>query len=400
MQKLAALLAAAPHRLTFLLGALQAVATMAWWLAVLAGRVTGTALVPEPALAGGHAGLMLYGLLPFFIFGFLFTALPNWLETGPVARRHYLATAIPMGLGALLLYPGLYWPPLAVVALGLLLAGWAVGLAALLGRLRAPGIADTRHARAAWAAVLLGWFGAAALMARLAGAPASWLALANALGVWGFLTPLFLVVCHRMIPWFTSRVLDNYVMIRPYRPLWLMLAACLSHGALEVAGRPEWTWPADLALAVLAIRFTRQWGITRTFHVRLLAMLHIGFVWAALGFALFAADGLLRGLVPGGGLGLAPLHALAIGFFATMLVAMAARVSLGHSGRKLEADGYTWALFWLVQGVAVVRMLPDLAGAPYGLLAVAALLWLLVFLAWAWRYAPYYWRPRADGRPG
>jgi uncharacterized protein involved in response to NO len=30
----------------------------------------------------------------------------------------------------------------------------------------------------------------------------------------------------------------------------------------------------------------------------------------------------------------------------------------------------------------------------------AAVLWLVVFLAWAARYLPLYLRPRADGRPG
>lgn len=399
MQKLATTLAASPHRLPFLIGSLQAVLAMAWWLAVLAGHLTGIGL-PGPVVAAGHAGLMLYGLLPFFVFGFLFTALPSWLETAPLPRRHYLAATLPMGLGALLFYPGLYAPALAVGALALLLTGWAAGLAALFALLRRPGIPDTRHARAAWASLALGWLGAASLAAGLAGAPAVWLELAMALGVWGFLTPLFLVVCHRMIPYFTSRVLANYVMIRPYGPFWLMLAACLGHGTLVVAGRPAWTWPADLLLASLALWFTRRWGIARTFGVRLLAMLHVGFLWAALGFVLFAADSLAGWLGLGQGLGLAPLHALAIGFFGSMLVGMASRVSLGHSGRRLEADGYTWALFWLVQVAAAVRMLPDLAGAPYWLAALSAILWLAAFLPWAWRYAPYYWRPRADGRPG
>lgn len=28
------------------------------------------------------------------------------------------------------------------------------------------------------------------------------------------------------------------------------------------------------------------------------------------------------------------------------------------------------------------------------------LLWLGAFALWAWRYAPAFWRPRSDGRPG
>lgn len=395
---LSARLASAPHRLAFLAGSLQIVLAMLWWLAVLVARHLGIAI--EPALGAGtaHAMLMLYGTLPFFIFGFLFTALPNWLETGPVARPRYLATLAPMALGALPLYPGLYLPGLALIALLGLATGWAIGLAGLADRLRASRLADTLHARLALLAMTLGWLGLLALLAGLAGGQQTLVSLAADLGIWGFLTPLFLVVCHRMIPFFTARVVANYVTIRPNWTLKVMVAACLAHGALAATGLPQWTWLVDLPLAGLTVWLSTRWGIARSFGVRLLAMLHIGFVWAGLAFVLFAFDSLLWWF--DADLGLAPLHVLAIGCFGSLLVGMASRVSLGHSGRKLEADNFTWALFWLVQVASLVRMLPELIDAPYGLVAVSAGLWLLAFVPWAARYAPYYWRPRADGRPG
>ena len=37
-------------------------------------------------------------------------------------------------------------------------------------------------------------------------------------------------------------------------------------------------------------------------------------------------------------LGRAPIHALGIGFFGGMLVAMVTRVTMGHSGRALKMD--------------------------------------------------------------
>ena len=43
--------------------------------------------------------------------------------------------------------------------------------------------------------------------------------------------------------------------------------------------------------------------------------------------------------------GLAPLHTFAIGFFASMVLGMASRVTLGHSGRPLVLDNFTWLLF-------------------------------------------------------
>ena len=33
-------------------------------------------------------------------------------------------------------------------------------------------------------------------------------------------------------------------------------------------------------------------------------------------------------------------------------------------------------------------------------LALAAVLWAAAFVPWCVKYAPVYWRPRVDGRPG
>lgn len=79
---------AAPHRVLFLPGFIQGVLVMLWWLPDMELRLAGgTGLVsagsPVPLL---HGWLMVYGLFPFFIFGFLFTAAPNWLSGPAIAR--------------------------------------------------------------------------------------------------------------------------------------------------------------------------------------------------------------------------------------------------------------------------------------------------------------------------
>lgn len=396
------ILTASPHRLLFFFGGLQSVLTILWWLLVQLARLE---VIPplHPLLPPGaaHAWLMLYGLFPFFVFGFLFTALPNWVEGGRISRRAYLATALPMALGATLFYPALYYPPLAFAALPPYLAGWAAGLIALFRVLGAGPSRDKRQPWLAWASLLPGLAGAALFTLWLALGDEVWLRASLALAVWGFLTPLFLAVCHRMVPWFTSRVVANYVIVRPYGPLWVAVAASLVHGALETLDLDAWTWIADLPMAAIAFWFISRWGIARAMPERLLAMLHIGFVWGGAAFALYGADSLLRLAGASGSLGLAPVHALGIGFFAAMLLAMATRVSLGHSGRPLKADGLVWALFWLAQSAAVARMAADLLPVAAGwLMAVAALAWLLAFLPWCARHLPWYAKPRADGKPG
>ncbi len=396
-------LTASPHRPLFLAGAIQAVLTMLWWSLILLTRFDAGAM-PNPAFSASaaHGWLMLNGLFPLFVFGFLFTALPNWVEGGRISRGEYLATAILMTSGAALFYPAMYFPALAVPAHLSFLPGWTVGLLALRRVLRAGPARDKRQPWLAWSALLLGLIGAALFPVWLFTGDDFWLRASTALSLWGFLTPLFLAVCHRMVPWFTSRIVSNYVIVRPYSLLWAMVAASLLHGLLQTLELTAWTWLADLPLAATAFWFISRWGIARALPDRLLAMLHIGFVWGAAAFALYGLDSLLKLFGADASLGLAPLHALGIGFFGSMLLAMASRVSLGHSGRALKADGLIWALFWLVQATALLRMLPDLlpAIAPYWLILAAALLWLIAFGIWSGRHAPWYWRARADGKPG
>ena len=392
---------AAPHRVMFLPGALQGVLTMLWWLFDLESRRAGGAGLgglPGPAL---HVWWMLYGFFPFFILGFLFTAAPNWLDGPAIPRRAYVASGMLMALGLPLVYAGL-----VPAGLALHLAGWSIAVWALFRTLTGAPPQDKHHTGIVTAAAALGGVGDALFLVWAGADYPDALRLAEAIGLWGFLVPTFLAVCHRMIPWFTSRIVPNYVMIRPYGPLWGLLAGCLAHAALEVMERRELLWLVDLPMAIVVFWFAGRWGVARgARQVRLLAMLHLAFLWAGLAFVLYAIDSLARyaGLVWNAGH--APLHALGIGFFSSMLIGMASRVSLGHSGRKLEADGITWGLFWLVQVVALLRILPELLpgsppGLPQFLIPLAGGLWLLAFGLWAGKYAPMYWRPRVDGKPG
>jgi uncharacterized protein involved in response to NO len=79
---------------------------------------------------------------------------------------------------------------------------------------------------------------------------------------------------------------------------------------------------------------------------------------------------------------------------------MVSRVSLGHSGRRLEADTLTWYCYLGVLAAAVLRVAAEvfpgtMAGSFFMIAAACA--WLVSFGVWFARYAPMYWRPRVDG---
>jgi uncharacterized protein involved in response to NO len=231
-----------------------------------------------------------------------------------------------------------------------------------------------------------------------------WIAIALTVGLWGFVLPLMITVAHRMLPFFSSTVLKPY---QVFNPRWILSALPLliaGHVFCEWLELPQWRFVFDLPLAGIGVHLSYRWGLRRSFEVRLLAILHMAFAWFGIGMTLYAADSLL--LVAGAdiGLGRAPLHALGIGLIASMTIAMASRVSLGHSGRPLVADTLVWLSCWGLHLAALLRVLGELPlgdallGLPLNLWA--ALVWLASVIPWVARFAPLYLRPRVDGKPG
>lgn len=402
-------IAAAPHRSMFLAGALQGVAAMLWWVFDLAGRYGIAGSVPAWSITPvwAHAFLMIYGFFPFFIFGFLFTTYPNWMNAGKIPPQRTLSASLLMAAGVVLFYLGLtLGKPIAAAGVAVMLAGWGVAVYVLLRVLFDAPRQDKRHPAMTSVALVFGWLGMAAYLLWLLTGQALLLDVARSAGIWFFLLPIVMTVNHRMIPFFSSRVLRNYVVFRPYWILWLMLACTAGHGILLLWEAHAYLWLADLPLAACALYLSFTWGLLRSFRVSLLAVLHIAFAWLGLAMLLFGAQSLALFASAGelAWFGLAPLHALTIGYFASMVLGMASRVTLGHAGQPLVLDRLTWLLFIGFQGSALIRVLADIVPAAAhlapDLYLLAGLVWLACFTPWAARYIPNYWRPRADGKPG
>lgn len=385
-----------PHHAMFTIGALQAVLVMLWWLADLGGRYAGWYAPPGWTIPApwAHLYLMIFGLFPPYMFGFLMTTYPRWMAGAPVSPRHYLPAAALLTCGVLLGYAGLIvGKPLLLIALTIYLAGWAIGLFALLHVYVGAERPDTLHALITSGVLMIGFCLLLVYMFGIGLNDPFLISIARSGGIWWFLFPVFFAVSHRLIPFFSSAVIPNYLVIRPDWTLWVMTIGGMAHGGLELAALSQWTWLVDLPMAAVAFWLSYQWSIRQTFKVRILAMLHISFVWVGIALALFGIQSLAQlldaGFLPGRG----PLHALMVGYFASMLVAMSTRVTLGHSGQPLIADQRAWAIFLTVQFATLVRVLADLplTQAYNGhLYLCSALLWLAAFSGWLIKFTPIY----------
>ena len=394
-------LIAAPHRLFFFLASLLLLIASAWWAAVLVLRLFGMSMLGAIAPTLVHATAMLYTFLPMYMFGFLFTAGPSWLAVkGPNAPALLASALLAFAAGALLIVLSFFSMLASGVAALVLCACWARHVL-LFGRLiRQSKAADRTHAKLVLTFMLPGIAGLAGYALLCFGDNLRWFSWVIIAGLWWFAIPVFLVVVHRMLPFFTASVLPSIAAWRPYWVLWCFLAAALGHGAIELAGLSRFGWAVDGPAAIFLFWLGLRWGLVHSLRIRLLAMLHLGFVWLGIAYALYAADAASI-FVGARGIGLAPLHAATMGFAATIMFAMATRVTSGHSGRSLEADDATWRLFWLLQAATLLRLAAELWPQAYAWLVTAAVLaWLAAFAGWAWIYVPAYLRPRADGKPG
>ena len=405
------LLAQAPHRLMFFIGATNLLLAMAWWTMWLADarwQLFGLRQ-PQPWAGWLHAFVMQYQMLPSFIFGFLLTVFPRWMGLPELPRWRYLPVGAGILGGQLATIAGAFgYAPGIVVGYWMTLAGWLAGVVTL-GPMLARERGTTWHARACFGGLLLGMAGLLAWGAFLHGTflhgaflhgmDARWAFASIKLGTFGLLLPVYFTVAHRMFPFFAGNVVAGYA---SWRPLWLLgtvLALCVAHLVLELAHAYGWLWLVDLPLLALLLLALWKWW-PRGRPPALLLVLFIGLVWLPLAIALYAFQSIAYELTGVFLLARAPAHALFVGFFGSVLVAMVTRVTQGHSGRRLVMPKAAWFAFVAIQVVAVMRVFAEVLPDGAAWQAYAAIGWLVAFAPWVARIGRIYLLPRVDGKPG
>ena len=398
------LIAGAPHRLMFFVGATNVLLAMAWWACWLIGARWQIAS-EQPAVFAGwmHAIIMQYHVLPAFIFGFLLTVFPRWMSLPPLGKEHYLPVGIGMFGGQLLTLAGLAGlaDGMTLLRSGAVLttAGWLVGTW-FLARLVCQDRARTWHAVSCAFALAFGLLGLLLYALYLFHADARLMFLSIKLGSLGLLLPIYFTVCHRMVPFFASAALPGYRMVRPMWTLAVLWVGALLQLWLELRHGYGLLWLVDAPLFAMTAWLLWQWWPRTTAMPALLRVLFLGFAWLPIAFALYAVQSAWFAVTGDFVLGRGPAHALFIGFFGSLLVAMVTRVTQGHSGRPLVLGGVAAFAFVLVQLVAITRVVAELMPDALAIQAIAAIGWLVAFAPWVVRSTWIYLTPRADGAQG
>jgi uncharacterized protein involved in response to NO len=165
-------------------------------------------------------------------------------------------------------------------------------------------------------------------------------------------------------------------------------------------------WPLEkievpfqmLCLFACALHLYRlaHWQGWKTAGVPLLWSMHLSYVCiplALLGLAFVGSNPIAIKNV---------MHLLAVGTIGGMILSMMSRVSLGHTARKMELSRGMATAFGLIFIAAVTRaLLPVLnPSLTHWSWRISAVLWIVAFAVFVFRYYPVLTRPRVDGKPG
>jgi len=395
------MLGAAPHRLLFFVGATNVLLAMAWWALWLVDARWQLIGLGQPTLPAGwlHAILMQYLVLPPFIFGFLLTVFPRWMNQPALARWHYVPVGVGLLGGQVLTLAGLLGTPwLLHAGAALTIAGWVFGLGLLL-RLLWNESGRTWHAVSCATALTFGLVGLALYAASFHFQDARLLFIAIKLGTFGLLVPIFVTVAHRMFPFFAELAVPGHAGWRPMSWLAGFWVLAVVHLWFETRHGYAWLWLPDAGLTMLTGTWLwKNWP--RGPMPPLLRVLFAGYLWLPVAMILFVAQSAWYAATGNFALGRAPAHALFIGFFGSLLVAMVTRVTQGHSGRPLVLGWAAGFAFVAIQCVAVMRATAELVPDALAWQALAAFGWLVAFTPWVLHSIRIYLTRRADGKAG
>jgi uncharacterized protein involved in response to NO len=368
----------------FVAGALFALLAVALWAAALY-RLT------SPAVPGGllawHRHEMPFGFGLAIIAGFLLTAVQTWTGSPGLSGRPLIA------LFGLWLVARLVWfvpAPLTVLIvlqlsfIGLFIAQMARQLIAARQRNNYPILLVLSLLALCQALNLAGLVLADDGLQRRGSLAALWL-----------IAVMLSLIGGRVIPFFTQRGLGRVEAFaaHPWQDRLLLVLGVLV-AALFASGHNlqarAWLAIPFIVLSVLHGLRLWRWHLLGIWRVPLLWSLHLAYAWlllATLGMVAWHLGWLAQPSLAS--------HALAVGAMGGLILAMMARVSLGHTGRALQPPrAMAWA-FGLLNLGALIRVS---AGSDW--LWLAALCWSLAFALFAWYYAPMLCQARVDGHPG
>ena len=354
------------------------------WAMIFAGRL------PAPSASFSslqwHAHEMFFGFGWAVLGGFLLTSTKNWVH-----QRGYHGPALIFLVAAWLVERAAMWfagslPPLLfLLANNLFLGAIVLMLAWTLIKHRAE---DSFADNYFFLIILPLFLVAKNLMLSAEHFEAGWTMTL------GLFRVAFLVMFERTLTQFMKNVFQVAILRHPLldRTIKLLAVTLVFASAMP----PLLAGAISLALALLLLGRFVFWKPQLAMRRIELAIMYLGYLSIVGQLLLNAVDR----VAPIAWVGSVAVHVFTFGAMGLVIPAMLIRIAKGHTGRKVAFDALDKAVLWIMLLGFVARIvLPQLSPAGYlHWLDLAATCWLVAFAILGWRYIPYLWRERVDGK--
>ena len=362
---------ASAFRPFYLLGTLYAPLLVAAWLGAYLGYWGPALDVPLLRLLHGHE--FIFGFSAAIISGIVLTALPSWAGTEEI-RGARLALLAMLWLAGRIVFWTSPWLPVELTATidCLFFPVMFLMLAPQLLRASNPLYLLLLPILLAMATANLVYHHGIAT----ANPDQAWFALR--LAIYAVIV-LYVLKGGVLAPVFTGNALREKGRgeLPPLNMTLEIVAVCsvLLLAVLDLASAPPaWTGYAALACTVFHGWRTLRWQGWRVADVPLVGIMHLGFAWLVLAFALKAASQLTGGIPE-----TAWLHAFTVGSLGLMMLGLMTRVSLRHTGRPLMVPRAMLLAYSLMFVAALLRLAAGIHVLGTAAIAASALLWAASF---------------------
>lgn len=370
---------AQPHRVFFFFGVVYGVV----FIALLALSYLG--LISLHVSSGlYHAYAFTFVVFTQFFAGFLLTVFPRYLSMPSVSKKEYMLAVYLLNAGAFGFVVSSFFVDKAIFVFMLAIClGYIKLFMILLDLQRQSKVTNKQDTT--W--ILLSFaLGLVAQVLFIVDIFMPVYVLAYSLGFYLYLFFIVLVISQKMVPFFTANNIAGYSINKSKYFLHVIFFALVLKVGLEFFALNQL-----LADAILFIALTRElirWKLPFAKAPAILWVLFLALWWMPFGFGLFVLQDMFDLFGVSIYLEKAPLHALSLGYFTTMLIGFGTRIILGHSGRAPKADRYAVVLFSMIQIMALMRVIAGFVpnvGYVHALVTSAAL-WVVVFALWSKRY--------------
>lgn len=372
----------------FLFGSAFSIFALAYFILWMSGIVSTWPSVWDALIWHRHE--MLFGYTGAIIAGFLLTAVPNWTGHPTPKGRNLMLLALLWLAGRVAVLFSASLPAILVAVIDV--SFFAVCAASI-----APALIKSKNHRNYFFILLLtGLSVANGLTHTHADESAELAALGITLAL-DIIIMIMLIIGGRVIPFFTERPLGISIPRAPRLEKAALMAAMLGL-AVEASGASH----SIAGILVLASALLNGWRLAtwqsiKTLRMPLLWVLHLGFAWIVVGFALKGMELIDLDVPP-----IVAAHAFTAGGIGVLTLGMMVRVSLGHSGRSLVVGKSMTLAFAVINLAALCRVFgiwffPSLT---MRFLEASSAFWLVAFGIFLYHYTPILLRPRLDGKDG